>query len=321
MIAAPRVSVITPFLNAGPFIAECIDSVLAQTYDRWELLLVDDGSEDGSMAVALRYAARHPGKIRYLSHQHRENKGASAARNLGARHAHGEYLAYLDADDMYLPDKLKEQVSLLDACADVAMVYAATEYWYSWSGSADDARRDWTWRKFGAPAGRVINPPRMLTTFLNDGGTVPCMGSVLVRRAAVDAVGGWEESFRTICTDQVFHAKICIRFPVLIADGCWDRYRQHPDSACRRVERAGESDAAFLRYLQWLNDYVRRNGVTDGALLTALRGALRRYRHPWLYRAERRASGLEERLREAAASAIRRALPRPLRRRLGARWN
>jgi glycosyltransferase involved in cell wall biosynthesis len=291
------VSIITPFLNAGRFIQESIESVLAQTYDRWELLLVDDGSTDDSTSVALRYAKAHPEKIRYLAHEGRQNNGASASRNLGARHANGEYLAFLDADDIYLPRKLQQQVPLLDAHPEVAMVYAATEYWFSWSGRREDAGRDWIWRKYGAQPNTVIDPPRLLIGFLQDGGTVPCMGSVLVRRTAVDSVGGWEESFRSICTDQVFHAKLCLRFPVWIADACWDRYRQHEDSSCSTAARAGQSNAAFKRYLNWLETYLSREAVVDPAVWTALRKALRRYRHPLLHRVERQVLRYEARLR------------------------
>jgi len=285
-----RVSIVTPFLNAARFFEESIESVLAQTYRRWELLLVDDGSTDGSTPIAERYAAAHPDRIRYLAHPGRINRGASASRNLGARQARGEYLAYLDADDVYLPAKLEEQVPLLDAHPDVMVLYAATEYWNSWTGRPEDAARDWTWRKYGAPANTVIQPPRMLVSFLNDGGTVPCMGSVLVRRSAVERVGGWEESFRAICTDQIFHAKLCLKVPVLIADACWDRYRQHEDSSCRSVARAGQLDAAFGRYLSWLDAYLAREGVSDPELRAAMRNALRRHRHPLLVRLERKAS-------------------------------
>jgi glycosyltransferase involved in cell wall biosynthesis len=282
-----RVSIITPFLNAGRFIEESIQSVLAQTFDNWELLLVDDGSTDASTGIALRYAAAHPDRIRYLSHEHRQNRGASASRNLGARHARGEYLAFLDADDVYLPRKLEVQVPILDAHPDVAMLYAATEYWYSWSGRPDDADRDWVWRRYGAKPDTVIEPPRMLVRFLEDGGTVPCMGGVLVRRAAVESVGGWEESFRRICTDQVFHAKLCLNFPVMIVDACLDRYRQHDDSSCRIVERAGQLDAAFETYLSWLESYVASQPIVAPTVRAAARTAMRRHRHPALYRLQR----------------------------------
>jgi len=314
-----RVSIITPFLNAGRFIEECIESVLAQTYGRWELLLIDDGSTDESTSIALQYAKAHPGSIRYLAHEGRLNKGASAARNLGARHAKGEYLAYLDADDVYLPHKLATQVPLLDAQANVAIVYSATEYWYSWTGRREDASRDWVWRKYGAAPNTIVDPPRMLVAFLRDGGTVPCMGGVLVRRAVVERVGGWEESFRRSCTDQVFHAKVCLRFRVLIADVCLDRYRQHEDSSCRTVEREGRTDAAFETYLNWLEKYVSEQAISDRAVAAALRKALRPYRYPLLYRVEQEAVRYDARLRAAAARTMRRTLPQALRHRLRAR--
>jgi hypothetical protein len=299
-----RVSIVTPFLNAGPFIRESIESVLAQTYAQWELLLVDDGSTDDSTPIALEYAQAYPRRIRYLAHPGRQNRGASASRNLGARHARGEFLAYLDADDVYLPLKLERQVPILDAHPDVAMVYAGSEYWFSWTGRPEDVDRDWKWRRFGAPPDTVVDPPRMLIAFLNEGGTVPCMGSVLVRRAAVEQVGGWEESFRRICTDQVFHAKLTLTFPVLIADGCWDRYRQHDGSACETVARAGQSTAAFQRYLGWLEAFLSHKQITDPAVWRSLRTAQRRYRHPWLHRAERGMVRYEAQLRSVASRIL-----------------
>jgi hypothetical protein len=155
----------------------------------------------------------------------------------------------------------------------------------------------------------------MLIAFLEDGGTVPCMGSVLARRTAVERVGGWEESFRFICTDQVFHAKLCLRFPVLIADACWDRYRQHEASSCRTVARAGQTDAAFARYLNWLETYLSQEAVVDSDVWKALRKALRPHRHPMLHRVERQASRYRAHLLGITATTIRRTLPRSLRHR------
>jgi glycosyltransferase involved in cell wall biosynthesis len=303
-----RVSIVTPFLNPGRFFVEAIESVLAQAFHGWELLLVDDGSSDGSREVAHGYATAQPDRIRCFAHPSGESRGASASRNLGIRHARGEYLAFLDADDVYLPAKLEEQVPLLDRNEDAAVLYAATEYWHSWTGDPGDAARDWTWRKFGVEPDTVIEPPRMLVTFLRDGGTVPCMGSVLVRRRAVEAVGGWEESFRRICTDQVFHAKLCLRFPVLVHDACWDRYRQHAGSSCQVVAAAGQSGAAFATYLTWLEGYLRQQGVADAEVWSALRAALRPHRHPLLYGLERSAQQQTRRVARALARAGRRAL-------------
>jgi glycosyltransferase involved in cell wall biosynthesis len=296
---AVRVSIVTPFLNPGPFLRDAVDSVLAQTYPHWELLLVDDGSTDASPALAQAFARAHPGRIRYLTHPGGANRGASASRNLGAAQARGDYIAFLDADDVYLPDKLAAQVPLLDAHPEAGMLYAATEYWHSWTGRPEDRARDWIWRRFGVPANATVAPPRLLTTFLHDGGTVPCMGSVLARRSAIAEVGGWEDDFRQICTDQVFHAKMALRHPVFVADGCWDRYRQHEGSACHTVARAGQLNATFVRYLTWLDAYLAERRIDDAELRAALRRALRLHRHPLLHRLEQRAGQQVARVRRA----------------------
>ena len=89
MKAQPLVSVVIIFLNPGEFLSEAIESVFAQTYGNWELLLVDDGSTDSSTDVALQYAARYPERTRYLEHKGHQNRGMSASRNLGIRNARG----------------------------------------------------------------------------------------------------------------------------------------------------------------------------------------------------------------------------------------
>ena len=195
------------------------------------------------------------------------------------------------------------------------MLYAATEYWYSWSGRQPDAGRDWVWRRYGAKPDTVVAPPRMLVRFLEDGGTVPCMGGVLARRAAVERVGGWEESFRRICTDQVFHAKLCLNFPVMVVDVCLDSYRQHEKSSCQTVARSGQMDEAFESDLTWLESYVATQPVVEPAVRTAVRRALRRHRHPWLNRVHRQAVRYDAHLRTLAARTIARTLARPLGRR------
>ena len=115
MTPATGVSCIVIFLNEERFLAEAIDSVLAQTHESWELLLVDDGSTDGSAAIAREFAERHPDRVRYLRHPGRANLGMSAARNLGLAHARGRYVGFLDADDAWLPGQAAEQVEILDS--------------------------------------------------------------------------------------------------------------------------------------------------------------------------------------------------------------
>ncbi len=112
--AAPRVSVVIPFRNARGTLAATIASVQAQTVPDWEALLVDDQSEDGSTELVERLAASDP-RLRLLRPPHR--LGAPGARNLGIRSARGRFLAFLDADDLWLPHKLERQLPLLEAGA------------------------------------------------------------------------------------------------------------------------------------------------------------------------------------------------------------
>src|SRR3990172_4230917 len=103
----PLVSVIMIFLNAGRFIEEAVESVFTQSYENWELLFVDDGSVDRSTSIAQAYADRYPHKVRYLEHTGHQNRGKCASRNLGIGNTRGDYIVFLDADDVWLPDKLK----------------------------------------------------------------------------------------------------------------------------------------------------------------------------------------------------------------------
>ena len=118
---SPLVSVVTAFYNEEKFLEETILSVINQDYDNWELLLVDDGSPDGSTRIAKKYTADYPGKIRYLHHENRANRGVCNSRNLGITHARGEFIAYLDADDVWLPEKLRRQVEIFQLNPDTTV--------------------------------------------------------------------------------------------------------------------------------------------------------------------------------------------------------
>jgi glycosyltransferase involved in cell wall biosynthesis len=117
-----RVSVIVPVYNAEHTVARAIDSVLRQQFDRWELIAIDDGSTDSSFAVLQAY---HDciGNDRIKIGRQR-NSGAAAARNAGARLAVGEYLAFLDADDEWLPNKLQACIEALDASPNAVLAYS-----------------------------------------------------------------------------------------------------------------------------------------------------------------------------------------------------
>lgn len=108
----PAVSVVTPVWNAAATLGETVASVRAQSFADWEMLLVDDGSTDGSGALAARLAAGEP-RIRVLAHA--GNLGAAAARNAAIRAARGRWIAFLDADDLWRPEKLAMQIGFMQA--------------------------------------------------------------------------------------------------------------------------------------------------------------------------------------------------------------
>jgi glycosyltransferase involved in cell wall biosynthesis len=262
----PTVSVIVPFLDEERFLDEAVESVLAQTIDTWELLLVDDGSVDGSPAVARNLARADAARITYLQHEGDLNRGMSASRNLGLAHARGRYLAFLDADDVWVERKLEEQVELLEAAPDASLVYGAAEWWYSWTGLSEDAGRDEVWWPF--PDEGVVEGTRALVSLLR--AAAPTTTTSLVRSEAAARVGGFEEGFRDMHEDQAFFAKLCLLGPVIASSSCWYRWRQHRDSCCAVSLDDGAWPWQRRRFFDWLAFVLRGARVEDRELWTAL---------------------------------------------------
>ena len=283
-IRKPLVSVILIFFNAEAFLREAIESVYGQTYCDWELLLADDGATDGSTAIAREYAQKHTERVTYLEHPGHANRGACAARNLGIKSAKGKYLAFLDSDDVWLPEKLRQQAAILDSNPRVGMVYGRDQWWYSWDGGSAEDRDSIT--ELGVPPDSVYEPPILLTLSLRSMAPTPSPSNLLIRRTLVEEMGGFEEDFRGIYQlyeDHAFLAKVYLRVPVFAANECWIKYRRHPDSCMSKVERLGKKKDAALYYLDWLADYMRNHGVTDRELLRAHKARAFRYRHPFLH--------------------------------------
>lgn len=290
MSEQPLVSVVVPFLDAERFLQETVESVLAQTWPHWELLLVDDGSTDGSTALARRYAASEA-RVRYLEHDGHRNRGISASRNLGIQHAAGAYVALLDGDDVLLPEKLAHQVEILEQHPEAAMVYEKSLYWFGWTGEPDDLAMDRV-QPHWIEGDVVVQPPRLVGLFITGRAAVPSPCSVLARRSAVLEVGGFEEDFRGMYEDQVFFSKMCMTHPVYVSDACLDWYRQHAESISSVHDRAGSLGRARRRFLAWLASELHRREVDDPEVWQAVR------RETWMAR-ERPGSGgpLERRLR------------------------
>jgi glycosyltransferase involved in cell wall biosynthesis/SAM-dependent methyltransferase len=260
---SPLVSVIMIYRNTESFIGEAIDSVLSQTYPHWELLLVDDASTDGSTALAASYAERFPGKIQLLHHPDRAHLGTGASRNAGAARASGTYLAFLDSDDVWLEGALDKAVSIFRKYPIIGFTYGAAQWWYSWTGDPVDRQRDFLDRVADQGTGpdKLVFPPQFVATMVADGGAVPCLNTVVVRRELYRDVCGCEDHFRGLFEDQVLYTKIGLHAVGFRTGDCWARYRQHARSTCAAAEREGEVEAARKAFETWRASYLSSLGI------------------------------------------------------------
>ena len=255
MKPAPRVTVVVIVRDGERFLGEALESIAAQHYSDWETVVVDDGSRDGSRAVAEAFASRMPGRFRVAMHEAGANLGMSASRNLGISLARGEFVTFLDHDDAMLPEKLARQVALLDAHAEVSAVIGPNLRWNSWlPGAPGDEPQD-----LGIVGASVVDPPGLLPFFLARTSATP--QAPMVRRDAIRAVGGFDDSFRGMYEDQVFLAKLFLGHRVLVVDEVWQKYRQHDDSCVRRAHRERSHLRDRARFLRWL---AARPGLPRG---------------------------------------------------------
>lgn len=186
--AAPAVSIVLPTHQRAALLGRAIDSVLAQTFEDFELLVVDDGSTDATPAVLAAYTDP---RLRVLRHD--TNRGAAAARNRGIGAARAAVLAFQDSDDEWVPDKLERQMGLLATCPPtVAVVYSDMER----------VHRDGRITYFRSPA---VQPGRLLD---DASGFYQVCGlgiqATLIRRACFEAVGGFDERFPALEDLELF---------------------------------------------------------------------------------------------------------------------
>lgn len=215
----PRVSVIIPTYNSERYIDAAIKSVLSQTHAPAEIIVVDDGSTDGT-AVALQ---PYRELIRYV---HQKNSGEPAARNRGLREAGSEYIAFLDADDVWHPNKLELQMAYFEAHPDCAFVYTDMST-FDESGTIDASMKERFQMKL--QEGWIFEALFMRTLFGS--------GSVVLRKECFEKVGHFDESF-LIGSDYEMWLRISRVFQAGFVDKPLLLYRQHPGMSTRGLGRA-----------------------------------------------------------------------------------
>jgi len=278
------VSVIIPFLNEEKLLAEAIDSVLKQTYNDWELILIDDGSTDHSSEIAQQYAANFPQQIRYFDHDGHCNMGLSHSRNLGISKANGSFVAFLDADDVWMKHKLAFQMELFRLHPRASMICEASEYWFhQW----DDPTKQDVIKQIGKQRDRLFEPPELLRQLypLSDG-HAPVPSGVIVRKKVAMKHGGFESQFSgqyQLYEDQAFFHKIYLNEPVFISSLCNHRYRQRRNSIVQTIRREGNYYAVRLFFLDWLTEYIKQHQLQSRMISRLINRAMMPYRHPKYY--------------------------------------
>ena len=122
-----KISIITASYNYENYITEAIESVLAQTYTNWELIIVDDGSKDNSVSVIEKYCEKFPDKIFLYRHKNNQNMGLSETLQLGLKKAKGDYIAFLESDDYWSESHLEEKVAVVKNNPDVRFIFNSTK--------------------------------------------------------------------------------------------------------------------------------------------------------------------------------------------------
>ena len=231
-MTAPLVSCIVPCFNGARFLEECIRSMLAQTHRPLEVVVVDDGSTDASAAVVRRFGDA----VRY---DHRENGGPAAACNTGLALATGDFIAFLEQDDLWLESKIRRQLTEFAARPDLD--YCVTHIQNFWVPElADEARRHQDHPVMQPVPGYVVQ-------------------TLLAHRRAFDRVGGFDESLRFACAgDWFIRATEQGASGVLIPE-VLTRRRLHQDNFSRRHRNASRDQ--FLHVVKAMLDRRRRGPV------------------------------------------------------------
>lgn len=201
----PKVSVIIPTYNYGKYIEKAIDSVLAQTYKDFEIIVVDDGSTDNTREII---QTRYKDKVRYF---YQENKGAPVARNKGIKESKGEYLAFLDQDDLFHPLNLEKKVDFLDSNSEFGWVYS------DYTGITEPG--------FKKPTGNITRKGSAakykisghISKQLIEGYLLSTPSTVMIRRNVIDKAGCFDEKISHL-EDYDLWLRISYWFPIGFID-------------------------------------------------------------------------------------------------------
>ena len=232
------ISAVLPTFNCSHLLGRAIDSVLAQTRPVDELIVVDDGSTDDTRSMVARYGTA----VRYFFQL---NRGCAAARNRGIRESNGDWIALIDHDDEWLPDKIQKQVATLQGKPDAVVCY--TGCW-----SVVDGKQKLV---------RMVNPQKLWPAMRLQNLLLPSL--VMIRKKTFDDLGGFDERLQASCEDWDLNVKLVARYPseFVMVDEPLAKYYLHQTNASLRYETMLQNNLS----------------IVEGTLLTGLAGVQRTF--------------------------------------------
>lgn len=246
------VTVVIPAFNCADYIGATIESVNAQSFQPAEVIVVDDGSTDVTAEVIKKFPT-----VRYIR---QSNGGPSRARNRGIQEAVGEYIAFLDSDDLWPPDKLRDQVAALESRPEAGLVFGDMRC-FADSGQAEPSmfeRYGFGAQYFGHPQRVVDAVPKLLAMNF-----IPT-GTVMARKQTLVEAGLFDERQRLV-EDWDLWLRVALRCPIAYSTKVWKLKRLHSNNLSRDTEAMSKAALHVLEKFQAGNrDELERRGIDVG---------------------------------------------------------
>ena len=223
-----EVSVIIPVYNAEKYIGQTLESVLRQTFQDYEIIIINDGSTDDSYSIAKTYQQRNENIIKIFGHKGESNRGVAVSRNLGIKKSHGRFIAFLDADDQWFPHKLRRQVDVMKSDPSLGMCYT----------KADIIRDIFNPKSF--PGLNSLGDPLPekkieVVKSLMTGKIKLAFSSVMVRASVVKKIRGFSEKLAFQSEDREMLVRLCAEYNGAFIQEVLCQYRFHEENYTSKV--------------------------------------------------------------------------------------
>lgn len=232
-----RVDIIIPTYNREKYLREAINSVLNQTYQDYKIIVIDDGSTDNTREIMEKYVTNYPNRIKYF---YQMNKGPSAARNKGIAASQAMFIAFLDSDDMWYPEKLEVQISFLERNPQFSMCFSESEVINANGNTVYFTNLRKSIPRDGWILKYILQKPSIFTP------------SVIIRRNVFSSIGTFDESMGNIGEDTDLFLRVALNFQVCLIE--------RPLIKCRIHEQNISFDPLAYGYrIQIYKRFLRQN--------------------------------------------------------------